>query len=354
MLFSKLIRAVRKHLSEVSWLAIIALVLLHAGLSWSLLALAGESALVSLDSFIYYYVVTTSTVGYGDLSPNSYYGKLVVAIIQIPLGLALFGALLGKLGQSVSKVMRQVMTGEKDFSDYDDHIIIFGWHPSRTDKIIRHILGDSKREQRKILLCVAEEMEHPFVDNSMVEFAKLSSFTDDVQLQRVAVGRADKIIVDGDNDDQTFTCALKLSGMVADDCHISVHFNDDTKVEMLTKYTDNVECNSSTTAETLVRSMQDPGASRLHQEMMSTLHGDTQFSTQVPDSALALTFGQVFVYFKQKYNATVLAVAEDRIGQQMHLNPNTDFHVQAGFILHYVAHQRLNSEEVNWADIAKA
>ena len=54
------------------------------------------------------------------------------------------------------------MTGEKDFSDYDDHIIIFGWHPKRTGKMINHILGDSKRQNRKILLCVVEEMEHPF------------------------------------------------------------------------------------------------------------------------------------------------------------------------------------------------
>ncbi len=351
MLFGKLIRAIRKHLTEVSWLSIIALVVLHAGLSWLLLTLVGESKLTNPESFIYYYVVTTSTVGFGDLSPDSYYGKLVVALVQIPLGLALFGALLGKLGQSVSKVMRQVMTGEKDFSDYDDHIIIFGWHPKRTGKMINHILGDSKRQNRKILLCVVEEMEHPFADNPMVEFAKLKSFTDDAELVRIAVKEADKIIVDGDNDDQTFTCALKLSNLIADDCHISVYFNDETKVEMLNQYTDNVECNSSITAEILVRAMQDPGSSRLHQEMMSTLHGDTQFSTQVPKDIKALNFGELFVYFKTKHNATILAVAEDRIGQKMHLNPVSDFVVQSNYVLHYVAKERLTAAEVNWSEI---
>jgi len=351
LLFGKLIRAIRKHLSEVSWFAIIALTLLHAGLSWLLLTLAGERELVSPESFFYYYVVTTSTVGFGDLSPSSYYGKLVVALVQIPLGLALFGALLGKLGQSVGKVMRQVMTGEKDFSDYDDHIIIFGWHPTRTGRMISHILGDSKRETRKILLCVVEEMEHPFLDNPEVEFARLKSFTDNDELERIAVKQADKIIVDGDNDDQTFTCALKLSNMIAADCHISVYFNDETKVEMLKQYTDNVECSSSTTAETLVRSMQDPGASRLHQEMMSTLYGDTQFSTQIPEQAGINNFEQLFVYFKKYHNATVLAVAEDRIGQNMHLNPDNNFAVKPGFILHYVAAERITATEVNWSRI---
>lgn len=353
MLFTRLIRVIRKHLNEVSWASIIALVIMHAGLSYVLLALAGEKELVHLESFFYYYVVTTSTVGFGDMSPSSYYGKLVVALVQIPLGLALFGALLGKLGQSVSKIMRQAMTGDRDFSDYDDHIIIFGWHPKRTGRIISHILGDNKRQTRKILLCVVEEMEHPFFDKPEVEFARLQSFTDDAELTRVAVSDADKIIVDGDNDDQTFTCALKLSNMVAKDCHISVYFNDETKVEMLNQYTNNVECNSSTTAETLVRSMQDPGSSRLHQEMMSTLHGNTQFSTQVPSHAESLKFEHLFVYFKTEHNATLLAVAEDRIGQKMHLNPANDFVVQADFILHYVAKERLVASDINWANIGK-
>lgn len=350
-MFNKLIRVIRKHLNEVSWTSIIGLVILHAGLSYSLLALAGEAELVHPDSFLYYYVVTTSTVGFGDMSPTSYYGKLVVALVQIPLGLALFGALLGKLGQSVSKIMRQAMTGDRDFSDYDDHIIIFGWHPKRTGRMINHILGDNKRQTRKILLCVVEEMEHPFFDNPEIEFARLKSFTDDAELKRIAVGEADKIIVDGDNDDQTFTCALKLSSMIADDCHISVYFNDETKVEMLNQYTDNVECNSSTTAELLVRSMQDPGSSRLHQEMMSTLHGDTQFSTQVPSDTPSINFAKLFMYFKERHNATILAVAEDRIGQKMRLNPVNDYTVQPGYVLHYVAKERLSAAEVDWLEI---
>lgn len=351
MLFNKFIRKLKKHLSEVSWISVVSLLVLHAALSWLLLTLAGEKELISLESFFYYYVVTTSTVGFGDLSPQSFYGKLVVAVVQIPLGLAIFGAVLGKLGQSVSKVMRQVMTGEKDFSDYDTHILIFGWHPSRTEKMVQHILGDNKRQQRKILLCVAEDMEHPFIDNSMVEFARLKSFTNDDELKRVAVQEADRIIVDGINDDQTFTCALKLSPLVASDCHISVYFSDDTKVEMLNKYTNNIECNSSKAAEILVRSMQDPGSSRLQQEMMSTLHGDTQFSTQVPDNTDELKFEDLFVHFKHRFNATLLAVAEDRIGRNMHLNPDNNYKVKSGFILHYVAKERLIASEINWQSI---
>jgi voltage-gated potassium channel len=321
-------------------------------LSWLLLYFAGEYELTNFSSYIYYYVVTTSTVGYGDLSPSSFEGKLVVALVQIPLGLAIFGALLGKLGRSISKVLRQIMTGEKDFSEEDSHILIFGWHENRTEKIIKHILGDNKRLHRKILLCVKNELEHPFLDNPLVEFAKLKSLTQDEELTRVAVTKADRIIVDCDNDDQTFTCALKLSSLVKDECHISANFSDDTKIEMLNRYTKNIESNSSKTAEILVRSMQDPGSSRLQEEMMSTLSGDTQFSTQMPSDISSHKFGDLFFHLKQYHNAILLAVAEDRIGVKMHLNPANDFSVKPGYILHYVANERIISDEINWAQIA--
>lgn len=352
MVVNRLIRLLKIHFSQVTWGTIILLFLFHAALSWLLLFAAGESDLIPWQSFIYYYVVTTSTVGFGDMSPSSDAGRWIVALVQIPLGLAIFGALLGKLGQSVTKVLRQVMTGEKDFSHLDTHILIFGWHETRTAKIIEHILGDKKRMQRKILLCVFEEMEHPFVDNPMVEFARLSSFTDDDELKRVNVAEADRIIVDCITDDMTFTCALKLSPMVEEDCHISAYFTDETKVQMLNRYTHNVECNSSKTAEILVRSMQDPGSSRLHAELMSTLHGNTQFSTRVPQNISTVKFGQLFYYLKESHDAILLAIAKDRIGSEMNLNPHMETEILPGDVLHYVARERILSSELEWQKVS--
>lgn len=351
MVVNQFIRFIKKQLVHLSWFTIFTLLIVHAVGSWLLLLLAGEIELIGLNHYFYYYIVTTSTVGFGDISPSTTMGQFVVALFQIPLGLALFGALLGKLGQSTAKIVRQMMTGEKDFSELESHIIIFGWHERRTGKMIRHILGDNKRQQRTILLCVTQELEHPFIDNALVEFARLKSFTDDQELERVGIKKADRIIVDGENDDQTFTCALKLSGVVDVDCHISAYFNDETKVEMLNQYTSNVECNSSKTAEILVRSMQDPGSSRLQEEMMSTLHGHTQFSTQVPTLTSSILFKDIFFSFKTRHNATLLAVAHDRIGKVMTLNPPADYKVNSNDILHYVSQERITSDEINWQEL---
>lgn len=52
----------------------------------------------------------------------------------------------------------------------------------------------------------------------------MTSFTDLDELERVAIRHADKVIIDGQDDDQTFTTALRISRLVKEDCHISAHF----------------------------------------------------------------------------------------------------------------------------------
>ncbi|MFC3034883.1 potassium channel family protein [Pseudoalteromonas fenneropenaei] len=353
ILFKRLFAVVVQHIDSASWQMLLAAILSHMGLTWLALSLTGEQALLDASTFVYYYIVTTSTVGYGDFSPSTELGRWVVALWQIPFGLALFGIMLGKVGQLATFWIRRAMTGMKDFSHLTDHIIIFGWHPVRTKKIIDYILADSKRSARRILLVVNDELEHPFLHYPEVDFARLSSFTDDTELAKVALAHADKIILDGKDDDQTFTTALKISPMVKSDCHISAHFLDESKVELLLAHCHNVECSSSKSAEILVRSMQDPGSSRVQEELLSTLHGDTQFSLRLPDELEPLLFGDIFQTFKIKYNAILLGVAHDLSAKNMDLNPPLDYQIRGGDILHYIAPERILSHEVDWRAFAK-
>jgi len=297
--------------------------------------------------------VTTSTVGYGDFSPVTEFGRWVVALIQIPFGLALFGVLLGKAGQTVTYLIRRAMTGDKNFAYLNNHIIIFGWHNIRTRKMIDYILADKKRTDRAILLAVTQQMEHPFLTNEHVDFVRLTSFTDLAELERVAVNRADKVIIDGQDDDQTFTTALRVSRLVKDNCHISAHFLDETKVDMLLEHCKNVECSSAKSAEILVRSMQDPGSSRVQEELLSTLYGDTQFSLVIPGVINEMEFGTLFHHFKQHHDAILLGVAHNLSAQNMELNPPLDYKINPGDILHYISVERVLSNEVDWPSLEK-
>ncbi|WP_100914338.1 potassium channel family protein [Pseudoalteromonas spongiae] len=348
LVIKKILVAIRRHIHYVSWTSVVSLLAAHMLLTWVCLFAAKETELLGINQFIYYYIVTTSTVGYGDLSPSSDWGKLFVALVQIPIGLALFGVVLGKVGQSITGLIKASMTGDKDYSGQSEHILIFGYHPSRTRKMINYILADNKRVERRILLAVDEQMTHPFSDNPHVDFVRLSSFTDVDELKRVAIDGADKVIVDGNDDDHTFTTALKISRLVHSSCHISAYFLDESKSEMLREHCKNVESTSSKSVEILVRSMQDPGSSRIQEELLSTLHGDTQFSLEVGGIKQNVKFEVLFFHFKKQFDATILGVAHNRIGEGLDLNPPLEMEIKQGDILHYMSVERVLSDEVDW------
>ena len=348
IILKRVLLTIRNHIDQLSWQVVVFVTLAHMALTWVLLSIAGEHALTSANTFFYYYVVTTSTVGYGDFSPTTEMGRLLVALVQIPFGLALFGMLLGKAGQSITHLIRRAMTGEKDVTHFANHIIIFGWHPVRTRKMVRYILADEKRVKREIVLAVTDDMEHPFFSEPDVSFVKLSSYTDEEQLKRVGIATADKIIVEGADDNQSFTTALKISKLVKESAHICAYFDDESKAQMLGEHCANVECSSNRTAEVLVRSMEDPGASRVQQEIMSSLHGDTHFSMMIPNDVGQFTYNDIFTVFKHRYNATILGIAHNRSALDMDLNPPLDYAIQGGDIIHYIAPERVLASEVKW------
>lgn len=343
-------RIMRKITAELSWFNLMLTFVGYLGVVWVLLWLTNEHALIEPSVFLYYTMVVISTVGFGDFSPTTHGGRLVVALVQIPFGLLIFGAAIGKITQFVTTLVRKGMNGKKDFSNYQNHILIFGWREQRTKRIIDLILADKKRYNRNIILCVEKDITHPFPDIVEVEFAKLDSFSNVDELKRIAISEASSIIVDGENDDMTLSMALGAASMASKEAHISAYFYDETKADLLRAHCPNVESASSRQAEILVRSMQSPGASYVHEQLFSTLTASTLYSMTLRDLP-DMTVGDVFQPLREKYGMTIMGVAENSMGKNFQLNPAMDYPLQNGQILHYLAKERVRSAEVDWVNL---
>lgn len=343
-----LARLLRRLSRRLSWKNLLLLLLLQAGGSWLLLGLAGERELASPSVFFYYNAVVISTVGFGDYSPVTEAGRWAVALFQIPFGLLVFGSFIGKLTQTLVTWARRGMSGKADYSHFSGHTLLFGWNGVQTERIVDLLLADSASRGQEILLCVTQEMEHPFPEKHEVRFARLHSFTHPDELVRVGLASAARILVDGEDDDQTLTTSLALSAKAAPDAHLCAWFTEASKAELLRLHCPNVEVSSSKEAEILVRSLQDPGASLIQEQIFSTLLGPTLYRIQVPKETGELTYGRLLSTFKQQHDATLLGLSTQTSGRDMELNPGADTRVQGGSFLYYICPERLQSAQISW------
>jgi len=328
------------------------LVIAQISFTYLLFLLAGESELVSHPlQFFYYNMVVISTVGFGDFSPTTQVGKLIVSFWQIPSGLMIFASFIGKATQLFINIARRNMNGDNDFYHYDDHILLLCWNEDSTRQIVKLILGDKKRQARQILLCVTDDIQNPFPDNINVSFVKVRAFSDKKELDRIAIGKAKRIIVDGKSDDETLSIALSIATFTAQEANISAHFVDPTKAQILKMHCPHIECSIDNSAKMMVRSMQDPGSSQVTEHLLSTLSGATLYCLQTPALEKEVEFGLLFNSLKSNYGMTLIALSHFKNGDDMQLNPASEQVIKSGDYLHYIANERITSEDIDWKNI---
>lgn len=341
-MFRKLKDLILRHFIQMNWGGILVMLLSYAASCWLLLLLAGETALISNSDFIYWLIVTGSTVGYGDLSPTTTAGKYLVALYIIPVGLSIFALVVGKIASWVGFQWRKGVKGLKHL-EVKNHILIIGWNGQRTIQLIKLLLREQSAlvETATIVLCVRADIENPMPDH--IEFVKVDSFNSDDEMQRCGISNAGVVIIDNPDDELTMTSSLYASSRNPE-AHILAYFNDESLIKLLGQHCPNVECMPSVAVEMLAKSAFDPGSSVLHHDLLNVDdEGQAQFSINVPDTIDGLTVDALFTTMKTLYSATLIGIAEQGNRHKLRLNPALDTPINKGDKVYYIAQSRITN-----------
>ena len=345
LMFTKLRKVFNRYFASLRWYNIVLALFAYGIASYWLLLWADEEAILAEGNFIYWLVVTGSTVGYGDLSPTTELGKLIVSVFVIPVGLSIFALVIGRIAAWVSAQWHKGVRGLNQMH-LDNHIVVIGWNGQRT----LHLIDLLQRERSDtvdkpdILLCVRAQMDNPLP--GQVEFVHVNSFNKDEDMDRACIADAKVVIIDNPEDDLTMTTALYCSQRNPD-AHMLAYFKDESLVKLLQIHCPNVECTPSVAVEMLAKSAFDPGSSLLHLDLLSVETGQqSQFSSTLPASVAGITSENLHNGLKTKYNATFIGFARAATPKNVELNPSQDIEVSGGDKIYYIAEQRLT--QVDW------
>jgi voltage-gated potassium channel len=339
-----------QYFTSMRWYVVTAMLLFYAISSYGLLFLAGEEGLLNIHDYVYWLIVTGSTVGYGDMSPSTVAGKWIVSLYVIPMGLSIFALVLGRVASWVS---RQWQKGAKGLNtlNVSGHVLVIGWNGKRTEQLIKLLLIEKQHlvDNPEIVLCVRADITNPFPAD--IEFVHVDSFSKDDDMDRACVAAASTILIDNPHDDMTMTTALYCSKRNPD-AHKVAYFDDEGLVGLLQQHCPEIECTPSVAVEMLAKSAFDPGSSMLHHDLLDVHEGQAQFSSTIPANAEKISVKALFYQLKVQYDAIFIGIASNHDIHKIVVNPPLDAMLSAGDKVFYIAEQRINN--IDWQKFSAA
>ncbi|NEE00375.1 ion transporter [Phytoactinopolyspora halotolerans] len=305
--------------------------------SWPLMAWVepAGSAIVEPQNYWWWFIVTGSTVGYGDFYPETAGGHIVgvyVIIGSITALTTLITQLVGVVEKAKGRRMQGALT-----VDRSDHVVVLGYVPGRTERILHGLPSEGGR---RVVLCAWDEVDqHPLPDRD-IEFVR-GDLSDPDVLQRAGVQRAHSVLVDARDDNEALAMVVSVHH-VNPRAHVVVTLRDISRANHFTYVSESIRCVQWHVPRMATEELQDPGITQVYAELM-TYGGGNTYSMRLPETLDAVTYGACQAGLGQRYDVTVLAV---RIDGQLLISPSWQTRLPSGAVVYYVGRARLSDDQV--------
>ncbi|WP_022853131.1 potassium channel family protein [Thermodesulfatator atlanticus] len=231
LFLKKIERILRKH----DWLTLIVILLtLHCISAFLLLVFdyqtfAEDSLPKTLWKGTWWFFVTATTVGYGDVIPQSIPGQ-VIAIFDMIFGIGLMFTIIGAGTDKIIERRKKRLKGLQEIKHKDHIVILGGGAPKKLKTIIRELRKDFG-EHAEIVVCSDKYKENPYPEEVDFVFGKIDQ---EETLKKANLKKAQKVIIYGINDEESI-----LSTMAVDDFNkmafITVYLRDRENIKHINR-----------------------------------------------------------------------------------------------------------------------
>lgn len=298
----------------------------------------------SLSTYTYFFLVTVTTVGYGDVVPLSAAGRLAAGAISIG-GIGAAAAAVGNLFTSIAAFVKR---REKGFASFDmkQHIVIFGNRGPETAELIKQLIADEQSGGTQLVLCSHSTERNPFPD--FIDFVR-GELTSAEVMTRACVKDAGKIIIHAATDYESICIALAVKE-INHQAPIVVRANDPGKeVDIERVDRDRVVCVKAVDVPMIVREIHNPGITQVLEKLLSP-EGQDLRCIQVPPGIPSFSFGLLAHNFREQHGAILIGMRPPgvAVNTRAMLNPPFNAQVEGGMYLDYISSSPV---KIDWEQI---
>ncbi|MEI7055229.1 ion channel [Nocardioides sp. CCNWLW239] len=333
-----LIRLVRRTSQHAAWVLPLAIIGFVFVTGWIAMALAEPgSDIVHPGNYWWWFLITATTVGYGDLFPETTGGRFVGAYVVFG-SITTLAILFSRISAIIENAKGRRMRGEISFTG-SNHIVLLGYTAGRTERLLAELLSEPTRE---LVLATWEDQltEHPLPGEDRLHFVR-GDITDLSVLARTGLVRAHSVLIDARDDNEAVTLTVAANA-AAPSVHTIVALRDLRVQRTIFRVDTTVHCVQWHNTQLIGEELSDPGIAEVYQEL-ATAGGKGTYSLTVPSGAAPATVEAWQGALGRGHGATLLAV---RTVDGIQVSPSWDLSVSPGARLFYIAADRLDYDEV--------
>ncbi|WUI01927.1 potassium channel family protein [Spirillospora sp. NBC_00431] len=332
-----------------------ALVLLAAFLvGWLLIAVFEEPGadIKRPDEYVWYFLVSGTTTGYGDLSPATTGGRIggvLIIVAGLTAGLVMFAELTLWMGRG-----RMMRANGQARLHKRQHIVMVGYDRDGLRAVIGQLRADPEFAKTSVVTIFwPGELTGENPDPGLYDVVAF----DDTAYERACLEAARTIVVVGRTDDETVRVTLGVSAYLRRKGETSAHLlagvHDGGRrpeiTEALSLISPDIEPVDIDDPAVVAVAIRNPGVAAIYHNLASTLDSDgTLYRVDVPADAGEWSRLDVAVFLLRR-GSTLLAVGEShRPNARFRLTATPEERIQGGQSLAVVAPDR---PDIPWHEL---
>lgn len=306
----------------------------------------------------WWFFVTATTVGYGDIVPVTIPGQ-IIAIFDMIFGIGLMATIIGAGTDKLIERRKLRVRGLKQLKMKNHIVVLGGGAKKKVDTLIKEIRKDYLYCKTDIVVCSDAYEENPFGDD--IEFVQGTMGSDDV-MTRACVKDAGFVIIYGYSDEETILTALAVDELnrgafttvyIRDRANIR-HIDRINKGRVAHRFIDGkhyprIRVITRLNDLMLAREISNPDLSAAMLMLMDSKSGVTFFSIQAwPGLDKRIKIPQVRQILRDTdAHALFVGLKRDDDGTMV-MNPDEDVEVYPNDLLFVIAQHR---PEIDWVSM---
>ena len=259
------------------------------------------------DNPFWWAIVTMTTVGYGDFSPETPEGRVFAVFIMFA-GITLVSLLTASISSIfVAQKIREGKGLEK--LNISDHIVLCGWN-SNTSNLMNSI--QKLNHEKHLDLVLVNELSEEEVNQIKSRFTKLNilfvsgDYTQEETLLKASVTTSNTVIIipnninneDGLHDEKTIFATLTIKSIDSSIRVVAYLLERENLTHIKRAEADEVVISDDFSLNILASHVVDPGVPQLSNHLVNADSSSRFVRKQIPSNFVGKEYGDLFDYFR--------------------------------------------------------